>query len=288
LRPGRFDRHIVIYSPDIKGREEILKVHTKKITLSEKVDLREIAKKTPGFSGADLENLCNEAALLAARYNKKAVEQKEMEESIERVMMGPEKKSRVISKREKEVTAYHEAGHALLSLLVPEVDPMTKVSIIPRGVAGGYTFTPPKEDRWHRSKRELLGRIIVALGGRVSEEINLDDITTGASDDLAKATLIARKMICDYGMSQRLGNYTLGKSHGPVFLGRDIVKEKDYSEETAKIVDEEVKRIIDECHAKAKQLIEGNKEKLKALAESLLEKEVLDVEEVKRLIGFKQ
>jgi len=287
LRPGRFDRHIVIYSPDIRGREAILKVHTKKITLSEEVDLREIAKKTPGFSGADLENLCNEAALLAARYNKKAVEQKQMEESIERVMMGPEKKSRVISKREKELTAYHEAGHTLLSLLIPEVDSMTKVSIIPRGVAGGYTFTPPKEDRWHRSKKELLGRITVALGGRVSEEINLDDITTGASDDLAKATLIARKMICDYGMSERLGHYTLGKSHGPIFLGRDIVKEKDYSEETAKIVDEEVKRIIDECYAKAKKLIEGNKDKLKILAETLLEKEVLDVEEVKRLIGFK-
>ena len=287
LRPGRFDRHIVIYSPDIKGREAILKVHTKKVSLGKHVDLKVIAKKTPGFSGADLENLCNEAALLAARHDKEAVEQSEMEESIERVMMGPEKKSRVISKREKELTAYHEAGHALLSLLLPEVDPMTKVSIIPRGMAGGYTFTPPQEDRWHRSKKELLGRITVALGGRASEEVNLDDITTGASDDLEKATFIARKMVCDYGMTQRLGNYTLGQSHGPIFLGRDIVKEKDYSEETAKIVDEEVKRIIDECYARAKKLIEGNKDKLKVLAESLLDKEVLSVEEVKRLINFK-
>jgi len=286
LRPGRFDRHIVIYSPDIQGREGILKVHTRKIRLAKQIDLRAIAQKTPGFSGADLENLCNEAALLAARHGKQSVEQSELEESIERVIMGPEKKSRIISKREKELTAYHEAGHAILSLLIPEVDPLSKVSIIPRGMAGGYTFTPPREDRWHRSKKELLGSITVMLGGRVSEEINLGDITTGASDDLVKVTQIARHMVCDYGMSERLGNYTLGRSHGPVFLGRDLIKEKDYSEETAKIIDEEVKHIIDECYTRAKKLITDSKDKLKILAETLLEKEVLDAKEVRRLTGL--
>jgi len=286
LRPGRFDRHIVIYAPDIKGRQAILKVHTKKITLSKDVSLEEIAKKTPGFSGADLENLCNEAALLAARHNKEAVEQVELEEAVERVIMGPEKKSRVISKHEKKLTAYHEAGHALLSLLIPEVDSMSKVSIIPRGMAGGYTFMPPKEDRRYRSKKELLGDITVALGGRASEEVNLKDVTTGAMSDLAEVTKIARNMICDYGMSERLGNYTLGKSHGPIFLGRDMVREKDYSEETAKIVDEEVKSIVDSCYTRAKKLIQENKDKLKVLADALIEKEVLDVEEVKRIIGL--
>ncbi len=287
LRPGRFDRHIVIYSPDIKGREEILKVHTKKIKLAKDVDLGAVAKKTPGFSGADLENLCNEAALLAARHDKVAVEQSELEESVERVMMGPEKKSRIISKHEKELTAFHEAGHALLSLLIPEVDSLAKVSIIPRGMAGGYTFTPPKEDRWYKSKKELLGLITVALGGRASEEINLADITTGAMNDLIEVTRIARKMVCDYGMSDRLGNYALGRSHGPIFLGRDLVQEKDYSEETAKIIDQEVKRIVTECYARAKKLIEDNKKKLKLLANTLLEKEVLDVEEVKRIVTFR-
>lgn len=287
LRPGRFDRHIVIYSPDIKGREEILKVHTKKIKLAKEVNLAAVARKTPGFSGADLENLCNEAALLAARHNKESVEQPEMEESVERVMMGPEKKSRVISIHEKKLTAFHEAGHALLSLLIPEVDSMAKVSIIPRGIAGGYTFTPPKEDRWYRSRGELLGMITVALAGRASEEVNLGDITTGAMNDLQEVTKIAKKMVCDYGMSERLGNHSLGHSQNPVFLGRDIANERDYSEETAKVVDQEVKRIVDDCYARAKKLIENNKEKLKLLAEALLEKEVLDVQEVKNVIAFK-
>ena len=287
LRPGRFDRHIVIYTPDIKGRKEILDVHTKKIKLAKNIDLEAIAKKTPGFSGADLESLSNESALLAARHDKDAVGQSELEESIERVMMGPEKKSRIISKHEKELTAFHESGHALLSLLIPEVDSMSKVSIIPRGMAGGYTFSPPVEDRWYKSKSELLGMIVVALGGRVSEEVNLGDITTGAMNDLAEVARIARKMICDYGMSERLGNYTLGSSHGPVFLGRDLGHEKDYSEETAKIIDEEVKRIVGECYQRAKKLIEENKKQLRLLADALLEKEVLDVQEVKRIIDLK-
>ena len=286
LRPGRFDRHIVIYAPDIKGREEILKVHTHKIKLAKEVDLKAIARRTPGFSGADLENLCNEAALLAARRDKNFVEQTELEEAIERVMMGPEKKSRIISKREKKLTAYHEAGHALLSLLVPEVDSLAKVSIIPRGVAGGYTFMPPKEDRWYKSKTELLGSITVALGGRVSEEINLGDITTGDKGDLEEVTRMARKMVCDYGMSERLGSRTLGSSQSPLFLGRDIVKDRDYSEETAKIIDEEIKLIVDKCYSRARKLVEDNKTKIKLIAEALLEKEVLDAEQVKRLIEF--
>ncbi len=286
LRPGRFDRHIVIYAPDIKGREEILRVHTKKIKMSKNANLEALSKKTPGFSGADLENLCNEAALLAARHNKEEVENSELEESVERVLMGPEKKSRIISKHEKELTAFHEAGHALLSLLITEVDSMSKVSIIPRGMAGGYTFIPPKEDRRYRSRNELLGDITVALGGRASEEINLKDVTTGAMNDLSQVTRIARSMVCNYGMSKRLGNYALGESRGPVFLGRDLVQEKDYSEDTAKIIDEEVKLIIDECYARAIQIINENKDKIKILADVLLEKEVLSVEEVKKITGL--
>ncbi len=286
LRPGRFDRQIVINAPDIKGREGILKVHTKNISLSSQVNLSEIAKRTPGFSGADLENLSNEAALLAARRNKKRVTQKELEEAIERVMMGPERKSRIISKKEKRITAFHEGGHALLSLMISEVDPMAKVSIIPRGMAGGYTFIPPQEDRSYKSKKQLMGEITVILGGRASEEVNLDDVTTGAMNDLTVVAKVARKMVCDYGMSERLGNYALGESHGPVFLGRDMMREKDYSEETARVVDEEVKRIVDECYSRAKKIIEENKEKLSRLVDVLLEKEVLSADEFKKIIGL--
>jgi cell division protease FtsH len=276
----------VVHLPDIKGREEILKVHTRKIKLDPKADLKLIAHQTSLFSGADLANLCNEAALLAARHNKETVQQQDLEAAIERQIMGPEKKSRVMSSREKELTAFHEAGHALLSLLIPEVDPMTKVSIIPRGMAGGYTLTPPQEDRHYKSKSELLGEITMGLGGRASEEINIKDITTGAMRDLEEVTQRARQMVCDFGMSDRVGNITLGRSHGPVFLGRDLVEEKDYSEETAKIIDEEVKRIVDECYLRAKKLIQDNQEKLKLLANTLLEKEVLNGEEVKRLLGI--
>ncbi|MEW6100863.1 MAG: ATP-dependent zinc metalloprotease FtsH [Candidatus Omnitrophota bacterium] len=288
LRPGRFDRVIVVNLPDIAGREAILKVHTKKIKLAPNVDLKVIAQHTSLFSGADLANLCNEAALLAARNNKEAVEQSDLEAAIERVIMGPEKKSRVMSKREKELTALHESGHALLSLLVPEVNPVTKVSIIPRGMAGGYTLTPPLEDKRYHTRAEMLGEITVALGGRVSEELNFTDITTGAARDLEGATEMARGMVCDFGMSERLGNITLGKSHGPVFLGRDIVEEKNYSEETARIIDEEVKRIVDTCYNRAKELIKSNQAKVRLLADTLLEKEVLSGEEVKRLLGIER
>jgi len=286
LRPGRFDRIIVVNLPDIAGREAILKVHTRKIKLAPDVNLKLIAQQTSLFSGADLANLCNEAALLAARHNKEAVQQQDLEAAIERVIMGPEKKSRVMSKREKELTAIHEAGHAILSLLIPEVDPVTKVSIIPRGMAGGYTLTPPREDKGYHSKQELLGDIAVALGGRVSEELNFGDITTGAARDLEASTQIARQMVCDFGMSERLGNITLGKSHGPVFLGRDLIEEKNYSDETAGIIDEEIKHIVDECYSRAKKLIQENQEKLKLLANTLFEKEVLSGEEIKRMLGL--
>ena len=286
LRPGRFDRRIVVNLPDIAGREAILKVHTRNIKLSKQADLKAIARQTVYFSGADLANLCNEAALLAARRNRQAVEMQELENAAERVIMGPEKKSRIISKREKELTAYHESGHALLSLLIPEVDPLSKVSIIPRGMAGGYTLTPPVEDRHYFSRGELKGKLTVVLGGRVSEEITFKEITTGAENDLDQATKIARSMVCEYGMSEKVGNLTLGRRHGPVFLGKDLMEERNYSEATAKIIDEEIRRFIDEAYERAKKILTENKDKLKKMAQALLEKEVLDVEEVKKITGL--
>ncbi len=288
LRPGRFDRNIVIHLPDIKGREEILKVHTRKIKLALNVDLKSVARSTPGFSGADLANLCNEAALLAARNNKEAVENIDLDKSIERVMMGPEKKSHIMSKKEKEITALHEAGHALLSLLLPEVNPLKKVSIIPRGLAGGYTFTPPLEDRHYWKKKELLAEITLMLGGRASEEINLDDITTGAQNDLEMATQMARRMVCQFGMSDKLGNVTLGRREGLLFLGRDIIEEKNYSEETARLIDTEIKKIVDESYQRAKEILTINLDKLKTLTQALLEKEVLDGEEAKRILNIQK
>jgi len=258
LRPGRFDRHIVVNLPDIKGREEILKVHTRKLKLAPSVDLKSLASKTPGFSGADLANLCNEAALLAARYSKDAIEMVDFEKSVERVLMGPEKKSHIMSKKEKEITALHESGHAFLSLLLPEVNPLKKVSIIPRGLAGGYTFTPPLEDRHYWTKSELISEIALILGGRASEEINLNEVTTGAQNDLEMATQMARRMVMQFGMSDKLGNVTLGRREGLIFLGRDIMEEKNYSEETAHLIDEEVKRIVNEAYIKAKNILNEN------------------------------
>jgi len=288
LRPGRFDRHIIVNLPDIKGREEILKVHTRKIKLAANVDLKSLASQTPGFSGADLANLCNEAALLAARYNKEAVEMIDFEKSVERVLMGPEKKSHIMSKKEKEITALHESGHALLSLLLPEVNPLKKVSIIPRGLAGGYTFTPPLEDRHYWTKRELISEITLMLGGRASEELNLKEVTTGAQNDLEAATQMARRMVTQFGMSDRLGNVTLGRREGLIFLGRDIMEEKNYSDETARLIDEEVKKIIDEAYTKARTLLQQNLDRLKTLSNELLEKEVLDGERVKQLLGVEK
>ena len=288
LRPGRFDRNIVVNLPDIKGREEILKVHVRKLKLSPVVDLRSIASQSPGFSGADLANLCNEAALLAARYNKDSIEQIDFEKSVERVMMGPEKKSHIISKKEKEITALHESGHALLSLLLPEVNPLKKVSIIPRGLAGGYTFTPPVEDRHYWTKSQLKEEITMMLGGRASEEINLNEVTTGAQNDLEMATLLARRMVTQFGMSDKLGNVTLGKHEGLVFLGRDIMEEKNYSDSTARLIDEEVKAIVDAAYNGAKDILRQNQDKLKVLTAALLEKEVLDAESVKKLLGIEK
>ncbi len=288
LRPGRFDRHIVVNLADIQGREEILKVHIRKIKLSPSVDLKSIARSTSGFSGADLANVCNEAALIAARFSKEAVENSDFDKAVERVLMGPEKKSHMISKKEKEITAFHEAGHALLSLLLPEVNPLKKVSIIPRGLAGGYTFMPPLEDKHYYSKSELVADIAVTLGGRAAEEIVLKEVTTGAKNDLEIATQISRRMVCQFGMSEKLGNLTWGKREGLVFLGRDIAEERNYSEATARLIDEEVKRIVDEAYLRAKGLLSSNADKLKILSNALSEKEVLDGEEVKKLLGIQK
>jgi len=288
LRPGRFDRNIVVNLPDILGREEILKVHVRKLKVSPLVDFKSLASQTPGFSGADLANLCNEAALLAARNDKESIEMIDFEKSVERVLMGPEKKSHIMSKKEKVITAFHESGHALLSLLLPEVNPLKKVSIIPRGLAGGYTFTPPLEDRHYWTKRELIAEICMMLGGRASEELNLKEVTTGAQNDLEMATGMARRMVTQFGMSEKLGNVTLGRREGLVFLGRDIMEEKNYSDGTAHIIDEEVKEIVENGYLEAKKILEDNLDKLKILSNALLEKEVLNGEEVKRLLGIKK
>ncbi len=287
LRPGRFDRQIVIDRPDLNGREEILKVHTKNIKLLDGVDLKSVARQTPGFSGADLANLANEAALLAARRNKEGVSIQELQESIERVMAGPERKSRLISDKEKKIVAYHESGHTLLALLVPGADPVHKVSIIPRGTAAlGYTMQVPLEDRYLTSRSELLGRVVVLLGGRASEELNFGEITTGAHNDLEVATQIARRMVCEFGMSEKLGHLTFGRRDHQGFLGRDLGEERNYSEEIAHLIDVEIKRIIDECYVRAKNELTAHHEQLKTLATALLEKEVLDAEEVKRIVGI--
>ncbi|MCM8782914.1 MAG: ATP-dependent zinc metalloprotease FtsH [Candidatus Omnitrophica bacterium] len=286
LRPGRFDRQIVVNLPDIKGREEIFKVHTRKLRLSPQIDLKTLAGLTPGFSGADIANVCNESALIAARYNKEAIEMEDFEKAIERVLMGPEKKHRIMSKKEKRITALHESGHALLSLLLPEVNPLKKVSIIPRGLSGGYTFTLPTEDRHYWTKNELLAQITLLLGGRASEELNLGDVTTGAQNDLEMATQMARRMVTQFGMSEKLGNLTMGRREGLIFLGRDIIEEKNYSEETARLIDEEVKKIIDTAYNRAKTILKENLDKLNDLTNALLEKEVLDGEEEKKLLGI--
>jgi len=286
LRPGRFDRQVVIDRPDIVGREAILKVHVRNIKLDKAADLGVIARHTPGFSGADLANLVNEAALLAARRNKDSVTMMEMQESIERVMAGPERKSRVISKEEKAIISYHESGHALLALVTPGAEPLHKVSILPRGMALGYTIRLPLEDRYIVRKEELLGRIVGLLGGRVSEEIIFNEISTGAQNDLEVATAIARKMVTRFGMSEKMGNLTFGHREEQVFLGRDLMEERNYSDQTALLIDQEVRSIIDNCYTRAKNELLKHKDKLKILAEKLLEKEVMEVEEIKILLGI--
>jgi len=287
LRPGRFDRHVVVDRPDIIGREAILKVHVRKIKMEKNADLKRIASQTPGFSGADLANLVNEAALLAARRNKDAVMQADLEESIERVMAGPQRKSRVITKAEKSIIAYHESGHALLSLVTPGVGPMHKVTIISRGMALGYTMIPDQDKHIH-TKEQIMAQMVVWLGGRVSEEIAFQHISTGAQDDIAKVSDRARYMVTQFGMSEKLGHLTYGKKHNNIFLGRDIHEEKNYSDETAMIIDQEVKCIVDECYATAKKRLLAHKDKLKLLADTLLEKEVMDDKEVRKLLGLKE
>lgn len=279
LRPGRFDRQIVVSAPDVKAREEILEVHSRKKKLAPDVDLKTIAKNTSGFSGADLENVLNEAALLAARRNKPEISMTEVEDAMVKVTMGPEKRTRVRSEKEQKLVAYHEVGHAVVSRFLPTQDPVHQISIIPRGMAGGYTMYRPTEDKSFMSRTEMIENIVSLLGGRVSEKLVLDDISTGASNDIERATKIARNMVTKYGMSERVGTITLGQNQEEVFLGRDFAQSKEYSEETAAIIDEEVKSIIDYAYKKAAEILNANMEKLHVVAGILLEKEKIDGEE---------
>lgn len=284
LRPGRFDRQIVVDIPDVEGRKEILKVHLRGKPLAEDVNIDVLARRTPGFTGADLANLVNEAALLAARMNKKRIGMAELEDSIERVIAGPEKKSKVISEREKKLVSYHEAGHAIVGYLLPNTDPVHKVSIIPRGRAGGYTLLLPKEDRHYMTKNQLLDQITMLMGGRVAEMLVLKEISTGAQNDLERATEIARKMVMEYGMSEELGPLTLGRKQDTPFLGRDLARDRNYSEEVAFAIDQEVRKIIDQCYQRAKTLLEENLSTLHLVAGKLMEKETLEAEEFNRLM----
>ena len=279
LRPGRFDRQIVVGAPDVKAREQILEVHSRKKRLSDDVDLKVIAKNTSGFSGADLENVLNEAALLAARRDLKDIGMKELEDAMVKVTMGPEKKTRVRNEHEKKLVAYHEAGHAVVSKFLPTQDPVHEISIVPRGMAGGYTMYRPSEDKSFISKTYMEETIVSLLGGRVAEALILDDISTGASNDIERATKMARSMVTVYGMSERLGTIMFDGDNGEVFLGRDLAQSKTYSEETAGIIDEEIKRIIDTAYDKAKKILSKNIDKLHIVAGILLEKEKIDGEE---------
>lgn len=284
LRPGRFDRQVIVPPPDVKGRLEILKVHTRNIPVDEKVSLDEIARGTPGFSGADLENLVNEAALLAARKAKNKVERSDFEAAKDKVLMGVERRSMIISEEEKKNTAYHEAGHALVAKLTPGTDPLHKVSIIPRGRALGVTQQLPIDDKYTYSKDYLLNALMVLLGGRAAEEIALNHMTTGAGNDLERATNLARKMVTEWGMSEKLGPLTFGKKDEQIFLGREIAQHKDYSEKTAVEIDEEVKKIVTDAYNSAKSLLTKQRDLLELFAKTLLEKETMDITEIDALI----
>src|SRR5881296_3345154 len=284
LRPGRFDRQIVVNRPDLRGRAEILKVHTKKVPSAPDVELEKIARGTPGFSGADLENLVNEAALWAARQNKKEVEVVDFETAKDKVLMGAERKSMILSEDEKRTTAYHEAGHALMAKLLPGADPVHKVTIIPRGRALGLTMQLPVDDRHSYSKEFLYNNLAILMGGRVAEELVLKHITTGAGNDLERATDLARKMVCEWGMSERMGPLTFGKQNEQVFLGRELGSQRDFSEQVALKIDTEVKRLVTENYDRAKRMLRDNMAALKALAEALLEKEVLEAAEIDQII----
>ncbi len=286
LRPGRFDRQIVVDRPDIKGRTEILKVHVKGKPMGQDVNLDVIAQRTPGFTGADLSNLVNEAALLTARKDKKAINMPEMEEAAERVIMGPERKSRVISDKEKRLTAYHEGGHTIVGMLLEHTDPVHKVTIIPRGRAGGYTLSLPKEDKYYATRSEMLDELKVLLGGRVAEALVLKEISSGASNDLQRATQLARQMICEYGMSENIGPVTFGHRQDQVFLGRDIARDKDYSEEVAAEIDKEVRSFMEDAYAATEKLLSDNIDKLHVIATALMEKETLEEEEINQLVKY--
>jgi cell division protease FtsH len=290
MRPGRFDRQVVVDRPDYSGRLEILKVHARGKTLGKDVDLEKIARRTPGFTGADLANLLNEAAILAARRNLTEISMDEVNDAIDRVLAGPEKKDRVMSEKRKELVAYHEAGHALVGALMPDYDPVQKISIIPRGRAGGLTWFTPSEDRMESglySRSYLENQMAVALGGRVAEEIIFgeEEVTTGASNDLQQVARVARQMITRFGMSDRLGPVALGRQQGNMFLGRDIAAERDFSEETAAMIDNEVKALVDEAYRRAKEVLAGNRGVLDQLAQLLVEKETVDAEELQHLLN---
>jgi len=284
LRPGRFDRHIMVPNPDLKGREEILKVHSRNVKLAPEVDLKVIARRTPGFVGADLANLINEAALLASRKEKSGVGMEELEEAIDRVIAGPQRKSRMISEREKKIIAYHEVGHALVAKLIPGADPVHKVSIIPRGPALGYTLQLPIEDRYITTKAEILNKLVILLGGRGAEKIGFKEETTGAQKDLLMAMDITQKMVCEYGMSEKIGPLAFKRGE-EIFLGRDLVRERTYSEKTAQLIDEEVKRIMNECLARAENLLTENVDKLEKLSQKLVEKEILESDEIEQVLS---
>jgi cell division protease FtsH len=285
LRPGRFDRHVVVDRPDIIGREEILKIHTRNIKLSPDADLKVIASRTPGFVGADLANIVNEAALLAARKNKESVEISDIEEAIDRVVAGLEKKRRLMSKKEKEIVAFHESGHAIVATLLPNADPVRRISIIPRGISAlGYTLQLPTEDRYLMTKTELLDRLAVLLGGRVAEEIIFGEISTGAHNDLQRATDIATSMVKEFGMSEKLGYVTFEKEKQPLFLSSSLFPTREYSEDTAKQIDEEVKKIVDETYLRVKEMLTAKKDKLEDLARLLLEKEVVEEADLKKIL----
>jgi cell division protease FtsH len=284
LRPGRFDRQVVVDRPDVRGREGILKVHTRNIPLAEDVKLDVLAKGTPGLSGADLANLVNEAALLAARQNQKEVAMHHFEESKDKVMMGMERKSLIISDREKRVTSYHESGHVLVAKMLPEADPVHKVTIIPRGRALGVTTYLPMDEKHTYSKQYLEAMITYAFGGRAAEKLIFNELTTGAGNDIERASQLARKMVCEWGMSEKLGPLTYGAKEEEIFLGREVTKHRDFSEDTANVIDDEVKKIVSSCMKRAEKILSENIDKLHSLSNALLEREILDGEEIDKVL----
>ena len=285
LRPGRFDRHVTIDRPDLEGRKGILRIHARGKPFDQAVELETVAKRTPGFTGADLANVINEAALLAARWSRKAIGVGEVEEAIDRVMAGPERKSRVMNEREKRMIAYHEAGHALVAHVLPNTDPVHKISVIARGRALGYTLTLPEEDKFLTTREELSDELAMLLGGRVAEELIFGDITTGAANDIERATKVAKQMVTEYGMSDVLGPLTLGQKQHEVFLGRDLATQPDYSDQIAFEIDTEVRRMIDEAHDEALDILQGHRAKLDQIAAALIERETIDKEEVERILA---